>query len=111
VQLAAFELGELGAMLQGQAQLSAHELLACFALPSASESEARDAGFDDVGSRTADDFEALLRDGTLLSDDGRLALLHWCTALMVLPFGGLRAHTARSVHAARPDAPCAVHHE
>ena len=95
VQLAAFELDELTSMLQGQMRLSADELLACFAFPSSSEEEARDAGFDDIGSRAAADFEELLRDGSYLDDAARLTLLNWCTALTVLPFGGLRDHKIR----------------
>lgn len=95
VQLGAFDLDELTSILQGQVRLSAEELLACFALPSSSEEEAREAGFDDVGSRAAADFEELLRDGSYLSDQDRLTLLNWCTALTVLPFGGLRDHKIR----------------
>lgn len=86
----AFELDELTAMVQGQTEFSADELLACFTLPSSSLEAERSAGFADVGARVAEDFEVMLRDGLLLDASARLKLLSWCTALTVLPFGGLR---------------------
>jgi hypothetical protein len=95
VQLGAFEIPELLAMLQGQNHLTADELLSCFQLPSSSEEEAMRAGFDAVGSRVASDFEALLRDGDVLGASARLKLLRWCTALTVLTFGGLRDNKIR----------------
>lgn len=104
VQLASFDLPELTSMLQGQGHLTAEELLACFAMPSASEDEAAAAGFDGVGSRVADDFETLLKDPDIMDASRRIALFRWCTALTVLPFGGLRDHKIRlRLYGSEPD--------
>ena len=95
LQLSAVRVADLAPTLQGKISLTASELLACFELPSASDVEARDAGFGDAGSAADVYFEAMLRDEAAFDEGRRLALLQWCTALGALPAGGLREHKIR----------------
>ena len=94
VQLAALPRQSRLLMLQGKVSLSTDELINCFVLPSASAEAAAEAGFDERSVVPAN-FEALLRDETIVDEGRRLQILQWCTALSALPPGGLRDNRIR----------------
>lgn len=89
IQLSAFGVDDLCTMLQGKAALSKADLLDCFVLPTANAAELATSGFAEAEASSHIFFSELLR-ADELSEQERLSLFRWCTALGALPVGGLR---------------------